>query len=332
MKQFSILDLAPVTEEQSMSQAIAASVSLAQHAENLGFHRFWLAEHHNIAGIASAATAVLIGHIAAATKTMRIGSGGIMLPNHAPLVVAEQFGTLAAMYPNRIDLGLGRAPGSDMDTARALRRNMQAGDQFPDDVVELLHLLGDNPDTAKIRAFPGEGSHVPVWILGSSLFGAQLAAHLGLPYAFASHFAPAQLEQALHIYRTTFRPSQWLDAPYAMMAVGVVGAETDEEAHYLHSTQLMSFANVIQGTPGKLRKPERDVEAHIPAQILAHVKNAMSVSAVGNPDTVQRRLSQIIKQHQPDEVIMTSMIHDLPARLSSLTIAAAALSSLVTAE
>lgn len=331
MKRFSILDLAPVTEEQTMSQAMAASVALAQHAESWGFHRFWLAEHHNIAGIASAATSVLIGHIAAATKTMRIGAGGIMLPNHAPMMVAEQFGTLAALYPNRIDLGLGRAPGSDMDTARALRRNMQGGDQFPEDVVELLNFLGDNPADTKVRAFPGEGSHVPVWILGSSLFGAQLAAHLGLPYAFASHFAPAHLEQALHIYRTKFRPSQWLEAPYAMMAMGVVGADTDEEARFLHSTQLMSFANVIQGTPGKLRKPVSDVEAHVPAHILGHVRGAMSIAAVGSADTVQRRVSDIVSQHAPDEVIVTSMIYDLPARLASLTIASEALSSVVTA-
>lgn len=331
MKRFSILDLAPVTEEQTMSQAMAASVALAQHAESLGFHRFWLAEHHNIAGIASAATSVLIGHIAAATKTMRVGAGGIMLPNHAPMMVAEQFGTLAALYPNRIDLGLGRAPGSDMDTARALRRNMQGGDQFPEDVVELLNFLGDNPNDTKVRAFPGEGSRVPVWILGSSLFGAQLAAHLGLPYAFASHFAPAHLEQALHIYRTTFRPSQWLEVPYAMMAMGVVAADTDEEARFLHSTQLMSFANVIQGTPGMLRKPVPDVEAHVPAHILGHVRNAMSIAAVGSPDTVQRRVADVVGQYAPDEVIVTSMIYDLPARLSSLTIASKALSSVVTA-
>lgn len=329
MLKFSILDLAPVAEDATISQAIAASVALAQHAETLGFHRFWLAEHHNMAGVASAATSVLIGHVAGATKTMRIGAGGIMLPNHAPLVIAEQFGTLNAMYPNRIDLGLGRAPGSDMTTARALRRHMQAGDRFPEDVVELLDFLGDNPDVTPVRAFPGEGSHVPVWILGSSLFGAQLAAHLGLPYAFASHFAPTQLEQALHIYRTTFRPSEWLDAPYAVMAAGVVAADTDEEATYLRSSQLLTFAGVVQGKPGKMRKPVHDVASHIPAHVLAQVQSMMSVSAVGSLDTVQSKLSQIVERYAPDELMITGMVYDQPARLKSLTLAAKALSSLV---
>lgn len=329
MQKFSILDLAPVAEGMQISDAIAASVALAQHGEALGFHRFWLAEHHNMPGVASAATAILIGHVAGATKTIRVGAGGIMLPNHAPLMVAEQFGTLNALYPNRIDLGLGRAPGSDMNTARALRRNMQAGDRFPDDVVELMDYLDDNPDVTPVRAYPGEGSHVPVYILGSSLFGAQLAAHLGLPYAFASHFAPTHLEQALHIYRTTFRPSATLDAPYAIMAAGVVAADTDDEAAYLRSTQLMSFANVIQGKPGLMRKPTHDVERLVPAQVLAQVKGAMSVSAVGSLETVQAQLSRIVTRYAPDELIVTGMIYDQPARLHSLTLAAKALSSLV---
>lgn len=329
MKKYSILDLAPVAEGRQISDAIANSVALAQHGEALGFHRFWLAEHHNMPGIASAATAVLIGHVAGATNTIRVGAGGIMLPNHAPLMVAEQFGTLNAMYPNRIDLGLGRAPGSDMTTARALRRNMTAGDQFPDDVVELIDYLDDNPDVTPVRAFPGEGSHVPVYILGSSLFGAQLAAHLGLPYAFASHFAPAHLEQALHIYRTTFRPSAALDAPYAIMAAGVVAADTDAEATYLRSSQLMSFAKVITGKPGLMCKPSHDLQNEIPAQVLAQVQNAMSISAVGSLDTVQAQLSQIVTRYAPDELMVTGMIYDQTAQLHSLSLAAKALSSLV---
>ena len=332
MQKYSILDLAPVAEGRQISDAIASSVALAQHGEALGFHRFWLAEHHNMPGIASAATAVLIGHVAGATKTIRVGAGGIMLPNHAPLMVAEQFGTLNAIYPNRIDLGLGRAPGSDMTTARALRRNIQAGDQFPDDVVELMDYLDDNPDVTPVRAFPGEGSHVPVYILGSSLFGAQLAAHLGLPYAFASHFAPAQLEQALHIYRTTFRPSETLDAPYAIMAAGVVAADTDDEATYLRSSQLMSFAKVITGKPGLMCKPSHDVQSQIPAHVLAQVQNAMSISAVGSLDTVQAQLSKIVTRYAPDELMVTGMIYDQAAQLHSLSLTAKALSSLVGAE
>ena len=216
-----------------------------------------------------------------------------------------------------------------MTTARALRRNAQAGDRFPDDVVELLDFLGDNPDVTPVRAFPGEGSHVPVWILGSSLFGAQLAAHLGLPYAFASHFAPAQLEQALHIYRTTFRPSEWLDAPYVIMAAGVAAADTDEEAVFLRSTQILSFANVIQGKPGKMNPPVHDIEAHVPPHVLAQVRNAMSISAVGSLDTVHRQLSDIITRYAPDELMVTGMFYDQAARSKSLTLAQKALSSLV---
>ncbi|WP_439105117.1 LLM class flavin-dependent oxidoreductase [Celeribacter marinus] len=331
MQKYSILDLAPVAEGRQISDAFANSVTLAQHGEALGFHRFWLAEHHNMPGIASAATAVLIGHVAGATKTIRVGAGGIMLPNHAPLMVAEQFGTLNALYPDRIDLGIGRAPGSDMNTARALRRNMQAGDQFPDDVVELMDYLDDNPDVTPVRAFPGEGSHVPVYILGSSLFGAQLAAYLGLPYAFASHFAPAHLEQALHTYRTTFRPSAALDAPYAIMAAGVVAADTDAEAVYLRSSQLLSFAKVITGTPGLMCKPSHDVQSLIPPQVWAQVQNAMSISAVGSVETVQAQLSDIVARYAPDELMVTGMIYDQAAQLHSLSLAAHALSSLVAA-
>src|SRR6056297_4153104 len=225
MQKFSLLDLSPIPEGKTAADALAATVDLARAAERFGYHRYWLAEHHNMPGIASAATAVVIGHVASATSTMRIGAGGIMLPNHAPLVIAEQFGTLATLYPGRIDLGLGRAPGTDMATARALRRHMAPEDAFPQDVIELLGYLNDEPGSAPVRAIPGEGTRVPVWILGSSLYGAQLAAHLGLPYAFASHFAPALLEEALETYRNRFEPSSWLDAPYAMVAAGVCAAE-----------------------------------------------------------------------------------------------------------
>ena len=230
MHHYSLLDLSPVAEGATTTQALANTVDLAVNAERFGYHRYWLAEHHNMPGIASAATAVVIGRVAAATSTMRVGSGGIMLPNHAPLVVAEQFGTLAAMFPDRIDLGLGRAPGTDMNTARALRRYMDGADTFPQDVAELLGYLDDAPSDARVRAVPGQGSHVPVWILGSSLFGAQFAAYMGLPYAFASHFAPQMLEEALRTYRATFKPSKYLAKPYVMVAAGVCAADTDDEA------------------------------------------------------------------------------------------------------
>ena len=251
MQHFSLLDLSPIPEGRSAADALANTVDLARAAEKAGYHRYWLAEHHNMPGIASAATAVVIGHVAAATRTMRVGAGGIMLPNHAPLVVAEQFGTLATLYPGRIDLGLGRAPGTDMATARALRRHMAPEDAFPRDVQELIGYLGDPPEGAPVRAIPGEGTNVPVWILGSSLYGAQLAAYLGLPYAFASHFAPAMLEEALAIYRRTFRPSDRLEKPHVMIAAGVCAADTDAEAEFLRSSQLLAFARLRTGTAGQ---------------------------------------------------------------------------------
>src|SRR6056297_1720228 len=241
MQNFSLLDLSPVPEGKTVGDALARTVDLARAAEGFGYHRYWLAEHHNMPGIASAATAVVIGHVAGATSTMRIGAGGIMLPNHAPLVVAEQFGTLATLYPDRIDLGLGRAPGTDMATARALRRHMAPDDSFPQDVQELIGYLGENAGDSQVRAIPGSGTHVPVWILGASLYGAQLAAYLGLPYAFASHFAPAMLTDAIATYRSTFRPSKYLARPYVLMAAGVCAAETDEHAAYLRSSQILAF-------------------------------------------------------------------------------------------
>lgn len=330
MHHYSMLDLSPVPEGADTGSALANTIDLAQHAERLGYHRFWLAEHHNMPGIATSATAVVIGQVAAATKTIRVGAGGIMLPNHAPLMVAEQFGTLATLFPDRIDLGLGRAPGTDMATARALRRHMDAGDTFPQDVVELLQYLDDAPEGAKVRAVPGQGTHVPVWILGSSLFGAQLAAHLGLPYAFASHFAPAMLEQALATYRATFRPSKWLAKPYAMVAAGVFAADTDKEAEFLRSSQILAFARLRSGKPGKLPYPVADITAEVPAPALAQVEQALSCSATGNSDTLRRQFAQIIDQHRPDELIVTGMIHDPEARRKSFAIAAEVLDGFVT--
>jgi luciferase family oxidoreductase group 1 len=328
MQNFSLLDLSPIAEGETAADALAGTVDLARAAERSEYHRFWLAEHHNMPGIASAATAVVIGQVAAATKSMRIGAGGIMLPNHAPLVIAEQFGTLATLHPGRIDLGVGRAPGTDMATARALRRHMAPDDSFPDNVRELIGYFGDMPDTAPVRAIPGAGTHVPVWILGSSLYGAQLAAHLGLPYAFASHFAPAMLDQALEAYRSTFRPSDRLEKPYVMMAAGVCAGETDAEAGFLRSSQLLAFAQLITGRPGKLPRPIRDVEHEIPAPVMAQVEQALSCSATGSAATVRRRLHTLIDTYQPDELMVTGMIHDQTARLRSFEIAAEVLADL----
>jgi luciferase family oxidoreductase group 1 len=329
MQHFSLLDLSPVPEGKITADALANSVALARAAENAGYHRYWLAEHHNMAGIASAATAVVIGHVAAATRTMRVGAGGIMLPNHAPLVIAEQFGTLATLYGDRIDLGLGRAPGTDMATARALRRHMAPEDSFPQDVQELIGYFGDMPEGSAVRAIPGVGTNVPVWILGSSLYGAQLAAHLGLPYAFASHFAPAMLEEALSVYRTTFKPSRFLSEPYAMVAAGVCAAETDEEAQMLRSSQELAFARLISGQPGKLPLPVKDVEAHVPAPVLAQVRQALSCSAAGSPSTVKAQLSAIIEKYRPDELLVTGMIHDHAARVRSFEIVGDVLTQLI---
>ncbi len=331
MHRFSLLDLSPVPEGAGPPEALANTIDLARHAETLGYHRYWLAEHHNMPGIASAATAVVIGRVAAATKTMRVGAGGVMLPNHAPLVIAEQFGTLESLFPGRIDLGLGRAPGTDMNTARALRRHMLGGDRFPEDVAELLEYLDDPREGAPVRAVPGEGTHVPVWILGSSLFGARFAAHLGLPYAFASHFAPQMLDEALHAYRSTFRPSRRLDRPYAIMAAGVCAAETDEEAAFLRSSQLMAMARLRMGRPGKLPRPVADPAAEIPPAILAQAEQALSCSATGSPRTVRAELERIVARHQPDELMVSGMIHDHAARLRSFEIAAEALRGLVEA-
>jgi luciferase family oxidoreductase group 1 len=326
MQHYSFLDLAPVPEGQTAAEALAATVDLAEAAERAGYHRYWLAEHHNMPGIASAATPVLIGHVASHTRTMRIGAGGIMLPNHSPLVVAEQFGTLATLYPGRIDLGLGRAPGTDMVTARALRRHMAPEDTFPQDVQELIAYLGDA--VGPVQAIPGTGTHVPVWILGSSLFGAQLAAWLGLPYAFASHFAPTHLDEALEVYRRSFRPSDRLERPHVMIAVGVSAADSDEEATYLRSSQLLAFARLRTGRPGKLPRPTHDL-SEVPAPILAQARAALSCSAVGSPGTVRQQLTALIARHCPDEIMITGMMHDHGASVRSLEIAAGVLADLV---
>ena len=324
MQYYSLLDLSPIPEGKTEVDALANTVGLAQAAERLGYHRFWLAEHHNMPGIASAATSVVIGHVAGATEHIRVGAGGIMLPNHAPLVIAEQFGTLATLYPDRIDLGLGRAPGTDMGTARALRRHMEQADSFPQDVVELLGYFGDAKG-AQVQAIPGRDTHVPVWILGSSLYGAQLAAHLGLPYAFASHFAPAMLEQAVKIYRRGFQPSAYLAQPYFIMAAGVCAAETDEDATRLRSSQQMAFARLRSGAPGKLPLPVEDVTKHIPGHVLTEVNQALGCSACGSRSTVKSQLTQLIENFEPDELMVTGMIHDPAARVRSFEIAAGVL-------
>ncbi|MGV8954659.1 MAG: LLM class flavin-dependent oxidoreductase [Cypionkella sp.] len=324
---YSILDLSSVAEGQTPREALAHTLDLARHAEAEGYHRFWLAEHHGMAGIASAATAVVIGHVAGGTKTIRVGAGGIMLPNHAPLVIAEQFGTLASLYPDRIDLGLGRAPGTDMATARALRRNMESSDQFPEDVMELIRYLGPVDPAARIRAVPGEGTEVPVWILGSSLYGAQLAAYLGLPYAFASHFAPAALDDALQTYRATFRPSQWLETPYFMLLAGLSAAETEAEAEVLRSSQRLAFSRLRMGKPGKLPAPQADL-SEVPAGLMADVDQALSCSVVSGRAELPSKIAALLARYQPDEIMFTGAIYDHEARLRSFSLAAEAMKRL----
>ncbi|WP_199259526.1 LLM class flavin-dependent oxidoreductase [Paracoccus binzhouensis] len=320
--EFSILDLAVVAEGSDARRAIANSVALAQAAEGWGYSRFWLAEHHNMPGIASAATAVLIGHVADHTQTIRVGAGGVMLPNHAPLAIAEQFGTLATIHSDRIDLGLGRAPGGDGAVMHALRRSMQRNEDFPNDVVELLRYLGSPRPGAPVAAHPGEGTNVPVWILGSSLYGASLAAVLGLPYAFASHFAPGDLDQAAQLYRERFEPTEFGQKPRFMLAVNVIAAETDAEAQRLRTSQMISFARLRTGMPGLLPPPVDDIHEAVPAHILPTVEQALSVSAVGAPATVAARLEELIARYRPDELILVGNIHDQAARHRSFAIAA----------
>ena len=324
---YSVLDLSPVPAGHTAAEALANTVDLARHAERLGYRRYWMAEHHNMTGIASAATSILIGHVAGATSTIRVGAGGIMLPNHAPLMVAEQFGTLATLYPDRIDLGLGRAPGTDQATMRALRRGMQAADTFPQDVVELLGYFQPAEPGQQVQAVPGAGTHVPVWMLGSSLFGAQLAAHLGLPYAFASHFAPDALEQAAEIYRARFNPGV-TDKPCFMLAINVFGADTDAEGTRLKTSMQQAFINLRTGRPGPLPRPVDNIHDIAPPELVAQVDRALRISATGSPDRVAAELSALIDRHRPDEVILTGQIHDHAARLRSFEIAAEAMQAI----
>ena len=323
MVPFSILDLSPVPQGATATDALRNSRDLAQHAEAWGYQRYWLAEHHNMTGIASAATAVVIGHVAGGTKTIRVGSGGVMLPNHSPLVIAEQFGTLASLYPNRIDLGLGRAPGTDMETARALRRDPMANaDRFPADVQELQAYFEPVTPGQKIRAVPGAGLRVPIWLLGSSLFSAQLAAHLGLPFAFASHFAPADLLPALEIYRDRFKPSRQLEKPYAMIGVNVFAADTDKAAR-LHFTSLQqSFVNLRRGTPGQIPPPIEDITTYASSFEMAQINHSLAYSVVGSPEVIRKELQVILEEAQPDEVMATGHFYDHTARLRSFELLA----------
>ena len=318
----SVLDLAPIVEGGDAAQALHRSLDLARHAERWGYRRFWLAEHHGMPGIASAATAVVIGHVAAGTSTIRVGAGGIMLPNHAPLVIAEQFGTLASLYPGRIDLGVGRAPGSDPLTARALRRSPLAADTFPQDVVELMEYFRRPHAGQLVRAVPGAGLEVPVWILGSSLFGAQLAAELGLPYAFASHFAPAALMQALELYRARFKPSDQLDRPYVMLGVNVFAAETDAEGRRLFTSLQQAFVNLRRGRPGPLPPPDDGFLEGLPPADRRLLDEMLSISAVGSPETVRSGLETLAARTGADELMVTSQIYDHDARLRSYELAA----------
>ena len=322
MISLSVLDLSPILEGSDAAQSFRNTLDLAQHAEAWGYQRYWLAEHHGMPGIASAATAVLIGHVAGGTRSIRVGAGGIMLPNHSPLVIAEQFGTLESLYPGRIDLGLGRAPGSDQATARALRRNLSSdSDEFPQDVIELMDFMSDAPQQ-QVRAVPGTGSKVPVWILGSSLFGAQLAAHLGLPYAFASHFAPAQMMQAIEIYRTHFRPSETLAKPYLMLGFNVFAADTDEEGWYRASSSQQAFINLRSGRPKKLPPPIEGFYQNAGAQEKALLDSVLSCAAIGSPDSVRKGLQDFIERTQADELMITAQIYEHAARLRSYEIAA----------
>jgi luciferase family oxidoreductase group 1 len=320
---FSVLDLSPVKAGATAADSFRETLDLARHAEAWGFRRFWLAEHHNMTGIASAATAVLIGHVAGGTTSIRVGSGGVMLPNHAPLVVAEQFGTLESLFPGRIDLGLGRAPGTDQLTTRALRRKLSdEGDEFPRDVTELLSYFAPARPGQLVRAVPGEGLRVPVWLLGSSLYSAQLAAHMGLPFAFASHFAPDYLSHALDVYRREFRPSEYMPEPYAMPCVNVFAADTDEEARRLFTSLQQAFVNLRRGRPGPLPPPLLDpAEADWSEFELAGVSHALRLSAIGSAETVRRWLGSFIRETRADELMITAQIYDHAARLRSFQLA-----------
>ncbi len=322
MVPFSVLDLAPIPQGKTPADALRNTLDLAQHAERWGYRRFWLAEHHNMVGIASAATAVVIGYVAAGTSSIRVGAGGIMLPNHSPLVIAEQFGTLETLYPGRIDLGLGRAPGTDQRTLLALRRDPTAADTFPQDVLELQALLEPLQPGQFVQAVPGAGLNVPIWILGSSLFGAQLAAMLGLPYAFASHFAPAALHEALRVYRARFQPSHQLDRPYAMVGVNVIAADTDAEAQRFFTSVQQQFANRFRGARGQLPPPVDDIETYWSAAEKEQASAMLACSFVGSRETVARGLNRFVEETAADEVMVAAAIYDHAARLRSYEILA----------
>jgi luciferase family oxidoreductase group 1 len=329
---FSVLDLAPIRAGDTAADAFHNTLDLAQHAERLGYHRYWLAEHHNMIGIASAATSVAIGYVAGGTTTIRVGSGGVMLPNHAPLVIAEQFGTLASLYPNRIDLGVGRAPGSDQRTARALRRNLgSSADTFPQDLLELQSYFEPARPEQAVQAVPGHGLRVPIWLLGSSDFSAQLAAELGLPFAFASHFAPDYLYHALDLYRRNFRPSASLDRPYAMVGANVFAADTDVEAQRLFTSLQQQFLNLVRGTPGQIPPPIDSMDGRWSPPEQAHIDRMTRVSLVGSPDTVRERLTKLLAETGADEIIVAAQIYDHAARLRSLEILAEVRDSLAAA-
>ena len=318
----SVLDLSPILEGSNATQSFRNSRDLAQHAEAWGFQRYWLAEHHGMPGIASAATSVLMAYVAGGTSTIRVGAGGIMLPNHSPLVIAEQFGTLEALFPGRIDLGLGRAPGSDQMTARALRRNLESSsDEFPQDVVELMDFMSDAP-RQQVRAVPGTGAKVPVWILGSSLFGAQLAAALGLPYAFASHFAPQQMMQAIEVYRTNFKPSAQLAKPYVMLGYNVFAADTQEDAEFRATSMQQAFVALRTGKPSKLPPPVKNYPNTVGPQGRALLDSVLSCSAIGSPDTVRKALNAFIARTGANELMITCQIFDHAQRLRSFEITA----------
>jgi luciferase family oxidoreductase group 1 len=317
---FSVLDLAPVPQGSTPADALRNTLDLAQHAERLGYHRFWLAEHHNMTGIASAATAVVIGYVAGGTHTIRVGAGGIMLPNHAPLMVAEAFGTLESLYPGRIDLGLGRAPGTDQRTMHALRRGRASAESFPDDVLELQAFLSSAQPGQRVQAVPGAGLKIPLWILGSSLFGAQLAAELGLPYAFASHFMPDALMDALDVYRSAFKPSAQLERPYAMAGVNVFAADTDAEARRIFTSAQQQFTNLLRGTPGRLPPPIDGIDSYWTPIERAQASARLAMSFVGSHETIARGLTEFIALTGVDEVIVASMIYDHGARVRSYEI------------
>lgn len=319
----SVLDLSPITEGSNAGQALRNSLDLARHVEALGYRRYWMAEHHNLPGIASAATAVALAHVAGGTQSIRIGAGGIMLPNHAPLLIAEQFGTLAALHPGRLDLGVGRAPGSDQATARAMRRTLQAsGDDFPQDVIELMGYFQAPEPNQPVQAVPGAGLEVPIWILGSSTYGAQLAALLGLPFAFASHFAPAMMMEAIAIYRERFRPSRQLATPYVMLGINVVAAETDTEARLLFTSQQQSFVNIRRGRPGPLPPPVEGFETQLDRYARAMLDDALSCAVVGSPENVCHGLHAFVSRTGVDELIVTTNIFDHEKRKRSFSIVA----------